>query len=125
MGFCENRRVATDVDVMLNPMGWCPLHIPGAQIRVEFLQQSFYNSRYFLLRGWGSNIDWFSLKLKLDDFTSGFRTTCADMAGGWEEIIAAGSWFGAGAGTGVGAGSRGGVDEVAESTKGAGEVACK
>jgi hypothetical protein len=27
-----------------------------------------------------------SLKLKLDDFTWGFRTYCADMAGGWEEV---------------------------------------
>jgi hypothetical protein len=30
----------------------------------------------------------FSLKLKLDDFTSGFRTRYADMAGGWEEVVA-------------------------------------
>jgi hypothetical protein len=45
------------------------------------------------------------------------------MAGGWEEVVTAGSWFGAGAGTGVGAGSRGGADEAAESTKGAGKAA--
>jgi hypothetical protein len=37
--------------------------------------------------GGGSLIDWFSLTLKLDDFTSGFRTKYADMAGGWEEAF--------------------------------------
>jgi hypothetical protein len=70
-----------------------------------------------------SNIDWFSLRLKLDNFTSGFHTTCADMAGGWEEVVAASSWVGTRAGTGVGVGSRGGADEAAERTKGAGEAA--
>jgi hypothetical protein len=48
----------------------------------------------------GSNRDWFSLQLKLHDFTSGFRTSCADMAGGCEEAAAAGSWIGTGAGSG-------------------------
>jgi hypothetical protein len=37
-----------------------------------------------------SNRDLFSLKLKLDNFTSGFRTRYADMAGGWEEVVAVG-----------------------------------
>ncbi len=48
-------RVATNVDVMLYPMGWCRLHIPGVQNIGEFLQQGFYISRhrirYFLQRG--------------------------------------------------------------------------
>jgi hypothetical protein len=30
-------------------------------------------------------MDWFSLKLKLEDSTSGFQTTCADLAGGWKK----------------------------------------
>jgi hypothetical protein len=29
--------VATDVDVMFNPMGRCQLHIPGAKDRGKFL----------------------------------------------------------------------------------------
>jgi hypothetical protein len=58
------------MDVMFNPMGWCWHHIPGAQNRGVFLQKSFHVSgdrvRYFLQSGGGgSNIDWFSLKLKL------------------------------------------------------------
>jgi hypothetical protein len=44
----------------------------------------------FLKTGGGSNRDLFSLKLKLDDFTSGFRTRYADMAGGWEEVAVGG-----------------------------------
>jgi hypothetical protein len=48
-------------------------------------------SGIFCKVGRGSNIDWFSLKLKLDNFTSGFWTTCAGMAGGWEVVVAAGS----------------------------------
>ncbi len=47
-----------------------------------------------------SDIDWFSLKLKMDDFNSGFRTRYADMAGGWEEVIAVGNRIKTGAGTG-------------------------
>ncbi len=43
----------------------------------------------------------FFLELKLDDFTSGFRVSYADMAGGWEEVAAAAGWTGTGAGTGV------------------------
>jgi hypothetical protein len=41
------------------------------------------------------------------------------MAGGWEEVAAAGSRFGTGAGTGVRAGSKGEADEAAESKQGA------
>ncbi len=48
-----------------------------------------------------SNRDWFSLKLKLDDFTSGFRTRYANMAGGWEELVAVVGGIRTGAGTGV------------------------
>jgi hypothetical protein len=54
----------------------------------------------FFIRGGESNRDWFSLKLKLDDFTSGFRTRYADMAGGWEEV-AVGSGIRTVAGTSV------------------------
>jgi hypothetical protein len=49
----------------------------------------------------GSDRDWFSLNLKLDDFTSGFRTRYADMAGGWEEVVTVGGGIRTGAGTGV------------------------
>ncbi len=119
--------MATGVDVMLNPMGWCRLHIPGAQNSGEFLQQRFnisrHRIRYFCKEGGGSNRDWFSLELKLDDFTSGFRTTCADMAGGWEEVVAVGSWIGTGAGTGGEVGSEDEADEATENKEGAGEVA--
>jgi hypothetical protein len=34
----KNWGVATGVDVMLDPMGWCWPHIPGAKNRGEFLQ---------------------------------------------------------------------------------------
>jgi hypothetical protein len=44
-------------------------------------------SGIFLEEGEGSNRDWFSLELKLDDFTSGFWTRCA---GGCEEVVAVG-----------------------------------
>jgi hypothetical protein len=54
----------------------------------------------FWNEGGGSNRDWFFLEIKLDDFTSGFRIRYADMAGGWEEVTAAGSWIGTEAGTG-------------------------
>jgi hypothetical protein len=47
-----------------------------------------------------SDRDWFSLKLKMDNFTSGFRTRYADMAGGWEEVIAVGNGIRTGAGIG-------------------------
>jgi hypothetical protein len=48
----------------------------------------------------GSNRDWISLELKLDHFTSRFRTSCTDMAVGCEEVAAAGSWIGTGTGAG-------------------------
>jgi hypothetical protein len=103
---------------MLDPLGLCQLHILGAQNRGEFLQQSFYVSRdrtgIFCKEGGGSNRDWFSRELKLDDFTSGFQTTCADMAGGWEEVIAAGIFL-TGAGTDVEVGREDESDEAAES----------
>jgi hypothetical protein len=37
-GFCKNWGVATGVDVMLDPMGSCRLHIPGVKNGGEFLQ---------------------------------------------------------------------------------------
>ncbi len=80
-------------------------------------------SGIFCKEGGGSNRDRFSLELKLDDFTSGFKTTCADMAGGWEEVVAAGSWIWTGAGTGVEVGSEDEADEAAESKEEAGEAA--
>jgi hypothetical protein len=43
----------------------------------------------------------FSPKLKLGDFTLGLRTRYADMAGGWEEVVAVGDGIRTGAGTGV------------------------
>jgi hypothetical protein len=43
----------------------------------------------------------FSLELKLDDFTSGFRTRYADTAGGCEEVVTVGGGIGTGARTGV------------------------
>jgi hypothetical protein len=83
-------------------MGWWRLHIPSAKNREEFLQYGFdisrHRVRYFFKRG--GDRDWFSLQLKLHDFTSGFQTSCADMAGGCEEAAAAGSWIGTGAGSG-------------------------
>ncbi len=75
------------------------------------------------MRGGGSNGDWLFLELKLDDFTSGFRTRYADMAGGWEEVAAAGSWIGAGAGTGRELNKHEGADEAAEGNFGAGQAA--
>jgi hypothetical protein len=70
------------------------------------LQKNFYIIRhgiwdFFEKKGGESNRDWFALKLKLDDFTSGFQTRYVDMAGGWEEVVAVGSRIRTGAGTGV------------------------
>ncbi len=45
------------------------------------------------------------------------------MAGGWEEVIAVGSWIRIEAGTFVGAGSKREADKAAESKEGAGEAA--
>jgi hypothetical protein len=92
------------VDVMLDPMGGCRLQSLVRKIEGNFCNKALMSagteSGIFCKVGRGSNIDWFSLKLKLDDFTSGFQTTCADMAGGWEEVVAVGSWIGTRAGTG-------------------------
>jgi hypothetical protein len=56
-----------------------------------FLKQKLHVSRDrirdSLQKRGGPNRDWFSLTLKLDDFTSGFQTNCADMAGAREEVI--------------------------------------
>ncbi len=59
----------------------------------------------------------------MDDFTSGFRVSYADMAGGWEEVAAAGGWTGTGAGTSVELNKHGEADEAAVSKLGAGEAA--
>ncbi len=40
-GLCKNWGVTAGMDVMLNPMLWCWLHIPGFQNGREFLKQSF------------------------------------------------------------------------------------
>ncbi len=65
------------------------------------LTSSGTESRICFIRGGESNRDWFFLKLKLDDFTSGFRTRYADMAGCWEEVVAVGGGVRTGSGTGV------------------------
>jgi hypothetical protein len=54
----------------------------------------------FFKEGKKSNRDLFSLKLKLDNFTSGFWTRYADMAGGWEEVVTVDSGIRTVAGTG-------------------------
>jgi hypothetical protein len=38
---CKNRGVATGMDVMLDPVGRCRLHIPGVKDKGEFLQLKF------------------------------------------------------------------------------------
>jgi hypothetical protein len=80
-------------------------------------------SGIFFKEGGGSNGDWFSLELKLDDFTLGFRTTCADMAEGCEEVVAVGSWIGTGAGAGGELNKYDEVDEATENKKGVGKTA--
>jgi hypothetical protein len=40
-GLYKNWWVAAGVDVMLNPMVWCWLHIPGSQNGGKFLKQNF------------------------------------------------------------------------------------
>jgi hypothetical protein len=68
--FAKMGGVATGVDVMLNPMVRCRLHIPGAQNRGKFLQKNFYIIRHgiwdFLNKGGEPKRDMFSLKLKLN-----------------------------------------------------------
>ncbi len=71
-------------------------------------------SGIFFKEGGRSNRDWFSLELKLDDFTSGFRTRYADTAGGCEEVIAVGGELGTGAGTSVELNKKGEADKAAE-----------
>jgi hypothetical protein len=61
-----------------------------------------------------SNRNWFSLKLKLDDFTSGFRTIYADLAGGWEEVVTVGGGIRTGAGTSVELDNKNEVDGAAK-----------
>jgi hypothetical protein len=80
-------------------------------------------SGIFVKRGEGSNRDWFSLELKLDDFILGFWTTCAEMAGGREGVIAVGSWIGTGAGAGGELNKHGKADGAAENKEGEGEAA--
>jgi hypothetical protein len=45
------------------------------------------------------------------------------MAGGWEEVVAVGSWIGTGAGTCGELNKHGEADEAAENKEGAGETA--
>jgi hypothetical protein len=78
------------------------------------LTSSGTESGIFLSEGRESNRDWFSLKLKLDDFTSGFRTRYADMAGGWEEVVTVGGGIRTGARTGVELDKRNKADGAAE-----------
>jgi hypothetical protein len=40
-GTLQNWEVATGVDVMLNPMSWCWVHIPGSQNGGKFLKPNF------------------------------------------------------------------------------------
>jgi hypothetical protein len=35
-GLCENWGMAAGVDVLLNPMLWCWLHIPGSKMEGNF-----------------------------------------------------------------------------------------
>ncbi len=112
------------MDVMLNPMGLCQLHIPVRRMKGNFCNKALTSagteSGIFLKAGGGSNRDWVSLELKLDNFTLGFQTTCVDMEGGCEEDVAVGSWIGTGAGTGGELNKYGEADEAAENKGGAG-----
>jgi hypothetical protein len=65
-----------------------PVHKIEGNFCNKALTSAGTESGIFCKEGGWSNRDWFSLELKLeklDDFTTGFRTTCADMAGGWEK----------------------------------------
>ncbi len=77
----------------------------------------------FLYEVGGSNRDWFSLELKLDNFTSGFQTRYADTAGGCEEVVAVGGGIGTGAGTSVELNKKGEADEAAKNIGWAGGAA--
>jgi hypothetical protein len=59
----------------------------------------------------------------MDDFTSGFRTSCAYMAGGCAEVVTVGSWIGTGAETGGELNKHGEADEAAENIGWAGGAA--
>ncbi len=100
---------------------------PVHKIAGNFCNKAFTSagteSGIFCKEGGGSNRDWFSLELKLDNFTSGFRNTCVDMAGGCEEVIAVGTWIGTRAGTGGELNKYGEADKAAENKSGAGEAA--
>jgi hypothetical protein len=119
--------VATGVDVMHDPMGWYRLHIPSAQNGGNFCNKALTSAGTesgILCKEWGGfKRDWFSLELELDEFTSGFRTTRADMAKGWEEVVEVGSGIGTGAGTGRELNKHGKADKAAENKEGAGEAA--
>jgi hypothetical protein len=39
VGLCKNWGVAASGDVMLNPMSWCLLHIPGSKMEGNFLSK--------------------------------------------------------------------------------------
>jgi hypothetical protein len=110
--------VATGVDVMLDPWLGVGFTSPVRKIEGNFFSSIFTSSGtdsgIFLLEGGESNRDWFSLKLKLDDFTSGFQTRYADMAGGWEEVIAVGGGIRTRARTSVELNKKGEADEAAE-----------
>jgi hypothetical protein len=80
----------------------------------KILTSTGTESGIFLKEEGGSNRDWFSLELKLDNFTSGFQTVCANMAGGCEEVAAAGSWIGTRAGAGGKLNKYGKADGAAE-----------
>ncbi len=58
-----------------------------------------------------------------DEFTSWFRATYEDTAGGCEEVVTVSSWIGTGAGTGVELNKKGEADEAAENTGWAGGAA--
>jgi hypothetical protein len=77
------------------------VHIIEGHFCNRVLTSSGTESGIFFIRGGESNRDWFFLKLKLDDFTSGFRTRYADMAGCWEEVVAVGGGVRTRSGTGV------------------------
>jgi hypothetical protein len=110
--------MATAVDMMLDPMVSVGFTFPVRKIERNFCSRVFTSSGtesgIFLLQGGESNRDRFSLKLKLDDFTSGFRTRYADMAGGWEEVVAVGGGIRTGAGSGDELNKKCEADEAAE-----------
>ncbi len=71
VGFCKNWGVATGVDVMLYPMGWCRLHTPGAKNRGKFLKQGFDISGH-RIRLVFPRTEAGRLHLRIPDFTCGY-----------------------------------------------------